>query len=263
MAFLLAGGKRLEYRWLGPRPSAAPTLVFLHEGLGCVSMWRDFPERLVAATGCGAMVYSRAGYGASDAVELPRPLAYMHDEAALLPEILGRLGIERAILVGHSDGGSIALIHAGSGKTGPSLLGAITEAAHVFCEDISVRAIAAAREAWEQGDLRARLGRHHGANVDCAFLGWNRAWLDPGFCAWNIEAYLPAIAVPLLAIQGEDDEYGTMAQLDAIAAKSGGPVETLRLAACGHSPHRDQAEAVLARMAAFVAARLGHGGAAP
>jgi pimeloyl-ACP methyl ester carboxylesterase len=249
---LLAGGRRLEYEWHGPGPEAAPTLVFLHEGLGCVTTWRDFPARLAAATGLGALVYSRAGYGGSDPVPLPRPLHFMHDEALLvLPEVLDAVGAREPILVGHSDGGSIALIHAG-GVPAVKVRALILEAPHVFCEDLSVRSIARARESYQTGDLRRALERHHGDNVDVAFWGWNGAWLDPGFRSWNIEESLGAIRCPALLIQGADDEYGTLAQLDAIEAGSGGPVRRLVLSECGHSPHRAQPDATLAAMADFV-----------
>jgi pimeloyl-ACP methyl ester carboxylesterase len=248
---LLAGGRRLEHEWHGPGPESAPTLVFLHEGLGSVSMWRDFPARLSAATGLGALVYSRAGHGGSDPVTLPRPLRFMHDEALLvLPEVLEAAHIRNAILVGHSDGGSIALIHAGGGKA-TRVRALVLEAPHVFCEDISVRSIAAAAERYRQGDLRRALERHH-ANVDVAFWGWNRAWLDPGFRQWNLEEFLPGVRVPVLVIQGEGDEYGTLKQLDALEAGCGAPVERVVLADCGHSPHRDQPHLTMAAILDFL-----------
>jgi len=254
---LYAAGRRLEYEWHGPGADAAPTLVFLHEGLGCVTLWRDFPARLAAATGCGALVYSRAGSGKSDPLPLPRSLRFMHDEALLaLPEVLDAAEVHDAILVGHSDGGSIALIHAG-GAGAHRVRALVLEAPHVFCEDLSVESIARAAEKYREGDLRRALERHHGANVDVAFWGWNRAWLDPAFRAWNIEEYLGRIQCPALVIQGEDDEYGTVAQVDAIEAGSGGPVSRLILPACGHSPHREQPEATLAAMADFVRGVLG------
>jgi pimeloyl-ACP methyl ester carboxylesterase len=249
---LVAGGLRLEYAWHGSAPDAAPTLVFLHEGLGSVSMWRDFPARLAAATGCGALVYSRAGYGGSDPVPLPRPLRFMHDEALLsLPEVLRAAGVREALLVGHSDGASIALIHAGAGAS-TVVRALVLEAPHVFVEDLSIRSIAAAAEAFTTGDLRSRLERHHGANVEVAFWGWNRAWLDPGFRSWNLEEYLPGVRAPVLLIQGAQDEYGTLRQLDAIEQGCAAPVRRLVLEGCGHSPHRDQPDRTLASMAAFV-----------
>lgn len=263
MPSLEAGGHRLEYEWVGPGPGEAPTIVFLHEGLGSVAMWRDFPARVAEATGCGALVYSRWGYGTSDPVTLPRPVRYMHDEGLqVLPEVLAAAGVQDAILLGHSDGGSIALVFAGStqSRSGPGcrLRGVVTFAAHVFNEDISVRSIAAAREAWKTTDLRTRLARYHD-DVDGAFQGWNDVWLDPDFRAWNIEEFLPAVVCPVLAIQGEADEYGTARQLEAIAEGVGGPVETLMLPDCGHSPQRDQPEAALAAVVRFTAGLMAEG----
>jgi pimeloyl-ACP methyl ester carboxylesterase len=254
-ASLVVGGRRVEIAWHGPPPDAAPTLVFLHEGLGSVSAWRDFPARLAAATGMGALVTSRPGYGRSDPVLLPRPLTYMQDEAlGGLPELLDVAGVRSCVLFGHSDGGSIALVFAGSGlPQAARVLGLVLEAPHVFVEDLALKSIAAARESFETGALRDRLARHHGENVDVAFHGWNGAWLDPGFRRWNIEEYLPRIHAPALVIQGEDDAYGTLAQVDAIARGSGGPVERLALHDCGHAPHRDRPEEVLAAATAFVA----------
>lgn len=244
------GGGGIEYLWWGPQPGAAPTLVFLHEGLGSAGLWRDFPETLAAATGCGALAYSRLGYGGSDPCPLPRPLTFMHEEALQgLPAVLDALGVRDCVLVGHSDGGSIALIHAG-GAPVARLRGVVTEAAHVFCEPLSVRSIQAARERFLHGDLRVRLEKHHGANTDCAFWGWNDAWLHPEFVHWNIEEYLPAIRVPVLAIQGANDAYGTPAQLEAIARGTG--ARTLMLPGCAHAPHRDQPQRTLEAMRDFV-----------
>ncbi|HEY5765143.1 MAG TPA: alpha/beta hydrolase [Candidatus Deferrimicrobiaceae bacterium] len=226
--------------------------MLLHEGLGCVAMWRDFPARLAARTGCGVLAYSRLGYGGSDPCDLPRPLDYMHTEGrTVLTALLDAAGVRDCVVVGHSDGGSIALIHAGDTPAEP-VRGVVTFAAHVFCEELSVRSIAAARDAYTEGDLRARLARYHGANVDCAFWGWNRAWLDPGFLAWNIEEHLPAVAVPALVVQGADDPYGTLRQVEAIERQSGGPVRRCILDRCGHSPHRDRRDETLSAMAAFV-----------
>ena len=259
MSELVAAGHRLEARWLGPAPGGRPCLVLLHEGLGSAAGWRDFPERLAAATGLGALVYSRWGYGKSDPVSLPRPLRYMHDEAFdALPEVLRGSGVREAVLVGHSDGGSIALLLAGSGlPAAAAIAGVVTLAPHVFVEDLSVQSIAAAAEAYRTGDLRARLARQHGDNVDGAFWGWNRAWLDPAFRSWNIEAYLPRIGVPQLVIQGAEDPFGTLAQVDAIETKSGGPVARLVLSPCGHAPQKDQPEATLEAVARFVGALEG------
>ncbi len=252
--FVTVGARRLELLRIPGAAPSAPTLVFLHEGLGSVSMWRDFPARAAQATGCPAIVYSRAGYGRSDAVRGPRAVRYMHDEALdVLPRLLEQLEVGEPVLVGHSDGGSIALIHAGAQprpKTG--VKGLVVMAPHVFVEDLSVESIARAKTAFETGDLRERLARHH-ADPEGAFRGWNDVWLHPDFRAWNIEEYLPRIDCPLLAIQGFDDEYGTMAQIDAVAKQVGGPVEVLRLDRCGHSPHRDQPAAVLEALGRFVA----------
>lgn len=228
-----------------------PTLVFLHEGLGSAAQWRDFPDSLAQSTGCGAFVYSRYGYGGSDPVTLPRPVTYMHDEAAILADLLEKQGIADPILVGHSDGASITLIHAFSQRS-PLPRSAVVMAPHVFVEDISVRSIAAARVAWETTDLREKLKRWHGENVDCAFLGWNGAWLDPAFRDWSIESGLPGIRCPLLVIQGADDEYGTLEQVRRIERGSGGPVETLVLPDCGHAPQRDQPAKTLDAVSAFV-----------
>jgi pimeloyl-ACP methyl ester carboxylesterase len=241
----------LESHWYGPSPEAAPTLVFLHEGLGSASTWRDFPQRLASRTGCGALVYSRAGYGSSPAAELPRPIRYMHDEALVLDELLQRRGVRETILIGHSDGGSIALIHAGSTHR-EQLRALILEAPHVFAEAVGLESIAATKRDYETTGLRERLARHH-VNVDNAFRGWNDVWLHPEFIDWNIEELLPSIDVPILLIQGANDEYGTWKQVEAIERGVSGPVETLLVPAAGHAPHRDQAEIVLAAMSSFVA----------
>ena len=254
MDFLLAARLRHEISWAArPRPGM-PTLVFLHEGLGCVAAWRDFPALLAAETGCGAFVYSRAGYGGSDPVALPRPLDYMEREAALLPEILDVAGVRDAILVGHSDGASIAILHGASDTASPRVRRLILEAPHVFVEDIGVKSIEEARDAWKNTDLKIKLTKLHGANVDVAFQGWNRAWLDPAFRAWNIEAALPRLRAPVLVIQGAEDPYGTLRQVEAIEAGSAAPVTRCLLTPCGHSPHKDRPAETLAAMAAFVRA---------
>ncbi|MFN4311290.1 MAG: alpha/beta fold hydrolase [Ferrovibrio sp.] len=245
------GEGRIEYRWIGPRQSGLPVLIFLHEGLGCISLWKDFPDRVAAATGLPALVYSRIGYGGSSPCMLPRPLTYMHEEGeAVLPELLAAFGIQRHILVGHSDGASISLIYAGAADR-PGLQGVVVMAPHSFCEDVSVASIRAASAAFASGDLRARLAKYHGPNVDCAFRGWADGWLDPDFMRWNIEGYVDRIKVPVLVIQGEDDEYGTAAQVDTIVRRVAG-AEALLLPACGHSPQRDQPEATLGAIAGFV-----------
>lgn len=246
------GGDALEYLRLPsahPRPGS-PAMVFLHEGLGSISMWRDFPQRVADATGCEALLYSRRGYGQSTPLSAPRAVDYMHDEALkTLPAILDALEVESPYLFGHSDGGSISLIHAGG--AGRALSGVIVMAPHVFVEDVALENIRIAGDAYRLGDLRGRLARHH-ANVDSAFNGWNDIWLNPDFRGWNIEGYLPDIACPVLAIQGEDDEYGTMEQLDRIA-RGARDVEQVKLADCRHSPHKDQPDAVIDAVCEFVA----------
>jgi pimeloyl-ACP methyl ester carboxylesterase len=250
MAFLTAGGHRLEYERIGGARDA-PVLILLHEGLGSIALWRDFPAKLAQATGCPAVVYSRWGYGRSDALAGPRNVDYMHREALdTLPELRAQLGLDDAILVGHSDGASIALIHAGSGRWPVRAI--VLEAPHVFVEDVSITSIAAARTAYETTELRQRLARYH-ADVDSAFRGWNDIWLDAAFRAWNIEEYLAGARCPVLAIQGADDEYGTLQQLDAIGRGVAGPFERLVLPECRHSPHRDQENAVLAAISRFIA----------
>lgn len=241
-------GRRLEVQaFAGDR--LRPTLVFLHEGLGSVSLWRDFPAQVAEVTGCAVVVYSRYGYGASDPLEASFGVDYMHREALeSLPELLAKLGIVRPILVGHSDGASIALIYAGSND---AVRGLALFAPHVFVEEISVKSIAEAAIAFELTELQEKLARHH-ADPRRTFYGWNDVWLHPEFRRWNIEAFLPRIACPVLVIQGHDDAYGTMAQVDAIAAQVKGPCEVVRLAECGHSPHRDQPERTLEAIAAFV-----------
>jgi pimeloyl-ACP methyl ester carboxylesterase len=249
MAFADVAGRRLEYERITVADDGRPTLVLLHEGLGSVAMWRDFPECLARATACNAVVYSRYGYGGSDPLREDRAVSYMHHEALVaLPELLDTLGVERPILVGHSDGGSIALIHAGAHSR--TLVGVVTLAAHVLVEDLSVASIATAKAAYESTDLRVKLARYH-ADVDSAFWGWNRIWLHPDFRAWNIEEYLPRIACPVLAIQGDNDEYGTMEQMRRIGAQVPN-VELLALEDCRHSPHRDQPEAALDAITRFV-----------
>jgi pimeloyl-ACP methyl ester carboxylesterase len=249
MPFLAVGSHRIEYERIEIARAERPTLVLLHEGLGSVAMWRDFPARAAHATNCNVLISSRYGYGNSDPLSALRTVRYMHDEALVaLPELLDALAIERPVLVGHSDGGSIALIHAGAGVR--PVAGVVTLAAHVLVEDISVASIAAAKLAYESTDLRAKLARYH-ADVDSAFLGWNRIWLDPAFRDWNIEEYLPRITCPVLAIQGVDDEYGTMEQMRRIGAQVA-DVELLRLGDCRHSAHRDQPEAVIEAVTRFV-----------
>ncbi len=223
----------------------------LHEGLGSVAMWKDVPRGLAARTGRDVVAYSRRGYGRSEPIDGPRAMTYMHREGeVVLPALLAALEIPRAILFGHSDGASIALICAG---THPQLAAAlILQAPHVFVEDLSVESIAAARAAWQASDLRVKLARYHD-DVEGAFRGWNDAWLDPRFRDWNIEAYADGVRCPVLVVQGDADEYGSIAQVDRIAARIARS-EIFLVPAAGHSPHRDAAAAVLERIAAFTAA---------
>ena len=242
-------GHGLQVQRIAGRNSQAAELVFLHEGLGSVSHWKDFPAQAAAVTGCPVTVYSRYGCGDSDVLTEPRTVSYMHDEGLrTLPDLLAELQIENPILIGHSDGGSIALIHAGAHD---QVCGLVLLAPHVFVEDLSVASIAAAKTNFETTNLPEKLARHH-RDAASTFWGWNNIWLDPAFRNWNIEEYLPRITCPILAIQGVDDQYGTMSQVQAIARQSGGPVEILPLADCRHSPQRDQPEAVLAAIAGFV-----------
>jgi len=251
MPFVVAGGHRLEYAWFGPARSERPPIVMLHEGLGSVALWRDFPQLLADATGRRTLAYSRYGYGQSDPLTEPRSVDFMHSEALeALPQLLDALAIPEPVLFGHSDGGSIALIHAACAQR--AVAAVIALAPHVFVEPCGVASIAATRQTYlEGGELRAKLARRHD-DVESAFWGWNDIWLLPDFAAWNIEALLPSITCPVLAIQGKDDEYGTMAQLDRIE-RAVRDFRRLELEQCGHSAHRDQPDAVLAAAVNFLA----------
>jgi pimeloyl-ACP methyl ester carboxylesterase len=253
MKFIEANGVRLEYESI-PAPAAtdAPCIVFLHEGLGSIGQWRDFPQRLAAASGCSALVYARQGHGRSSPLTAPRGPHFMHTEArAVLPQVLQQLGITRPILFGHSDGASIALLYAGVAGIPNPPRGLIVEAPHVFVEQRSIDGIEAARRAYLEADLKPKLMRYH-ADVNGVFFGWNDIWLAPEFRSWNIEDCLPAIACPVLAIQGYDDVYGSMAQIDAVAAKVPAEVSLFKLAACGHAPHRDQVDKTLTAALRFI-----------
>jgi pimeloyl-ACP methyl ester carboxylesterase len=247
----------VEVQWVGPPDvdPALPVIVFLHEGLGSVAMWKDFPARLCAAVGRRGLVWSRPGYGRST----PKPgderwgIDFMHVQAGqVLPAVLDAAGVRRpVVLFGHSDGGSIALIHAATFPDG--VAAAIVMAPHLFVEEFGLRSIREARRAFETTDLRERLARYHD-DVDSAFRGWNDIWLDPGFPQWTIEDLLPRIGCPVLAIQGLDDQYGTMAQIDGIAGRVPG-TRLVKLPACGHSPHRDQPQAVVDAVRDFLSSR--------
>jgi pimeloyl-ACP methyl ester carboxylesterase len=248
---------RLEYRMIGPRPDEAPTIVMLHEGLGCVGLWGDFPDRLQAATGAGVFVYSRAGYGRSSPVKLPRPLTFMHEEAReVLPKVLDAIGFRRGLLVGHSDGASIAATYAGSVQD-HRVRGLTLIAPHFFTEDMGIAEIARAKEAYAATDLRQKLARWHG-DVDNAFRGWNDAWLDPEFRKWDITEPLAYIRVPILIVQGEDDQYGTQRQIELALQECYCPVDVAIYPGVRHSPHREAPELLLASVSEF-ATRLLHG----
>ncbi len=251
---LEAAGHRLHAEHLiPPRAAAGPTLVFLHEGLGSIGQWRGFPKQLCAQTGLPGLVYERWGYGRSEPLVGPRPDDYLQREAwDTLPEVLETCGVaEPPILFGHSDGGSIALLFAAAYPQ--RVRAAISEAAHVFVDEKCLVGIRRARDAYQQGSLREGLRRYHGDNTDTMFRGWCDTWLRPDYRDWNMEAELPRIVCPVLVVQGEDDEYGTRAQVDAIAAGITGPTELLWLPGCGHVPHHQARETVLAATGRFIA----------
>jgi len=253
--FLHVDGSDLEYRMIGPAPDQAPTIVMLHEGLGSAALWGDFPDSLQAATGAGVFVYSRAGYGASSPVKLPRPLDYMHREALdVLPRLFEQIGFRRGLLVGHSDGASIAAIYAG-GVQDHRVRAIALLAPHFFVEDISVTSIAEIKTAYETTNLREKLARWH-KNVDNAFYGWNGAWLDPKFRSWDIAEYLAYIRVPIAIVQGADDQYGTLRQVEVAQGECYCPVDVTILGKTGHSPHREAPEATLNAISEFANAVL-------
>jgi pimeloyl-ACP methyl ester carboxylesterase len=242
---------QLELHWVGDRASRYPTVVFLHEGLGSVALWKDFPERFCRAHGLRGLVFSRYGYGRSSARPLDQPLRpdFMHYEATqVLPALLARLGIHRPWLFGHSDGASIALLHAA--HCGDRVSGIIVAAPHIMVEEAGLASIRQARTAWLEGSLRERLAQYHN-DVDSAFRGWNDIWLDPAFADWDIREEVASITVPVLAIQGEQDEYGTLEQVVGIRRLLP-HAQLLILPRCGHSPHRDQAERVIAESVRFI-----------
>src|SRR5258708_34698731 len=248
--FLDLGAMRLEYRMIGPRPDAAPTIVMLHEGLGCVGLWGNFPDQLAAATGAGVFVYSRAGYGKSSPVELPRPLSFMRDEAReVLPRLLAATGFRRGLLVGHSDGASIAAIYAGS-VADHRVRGLVLIAPHFFTEDFGIAEIARMRAAYETTDLRAKLGKWH-QDPDNAFLSWSGPWLDPAFRKWEITEELAYIRAPILIVQGADDQYGTLRQIEVAREECYCPVEAVVLPGIRHVPHREAPDATMKAVVEF------------
>ncbi|MFO1072126.1 MAG: alpha/beta fold hydrolase [Geminicoccaceae bacterium] len=239
-----------------PAPSRHPPLLFLHEGLGSIAQWKDFPSALCARLGCEGIVFDRLGHGRSDPAVLPRTPTYLHEAAGtVLPALLDALAVPRAALLGHSDGGSIALLFAAVAPERTAAL--VTEAAHVMVEEITLAGIRAAGAAYATTDLPRRLARYHGEKTEALFYAWRDTWLSPAFRGWNIEAALPAIRAPLLVIQGEADEYGSPAQVEAIARGTGGPVERLLIPGCGHNPHQEARMLVLERAAAFLGGAAG------
>lgn len=248
---MLISGTRLECASWGAAASDQTVLLLLHEGLGSVAMWRDFPAELARVSGLRVVVFSRQGYGQSDPATLPRPLDYMEREARdVLPGVLDTIGAERVVLVGHSDGGSIAALHQRE-VADPRVRGLILMAPHFWVEDLSIDSIRNVRVAWRETDLPERLGRYH-ADAENAFVGWNDAWLDPGFHDWDIRDCIDAFRVPCLALQGRLDEYGSARQVEIIAERSPAPVEVHLLDDCGHAPYRDQRPETLSRMHAFL-----------
>ncbi len=242
---------RLEYRMIGPRPDAAPTIVMLHEGLGSAALWGTFPDELAAATGAGVLVYSRAGYGKSSPGTLPRTVRFMHEEATdVLPRVLDAIGFQRGILLGHSDGASIAAIYGGSVQD-HRVRGLVLVAPHFFTEEMGLAEIRRARDAFAAGRLREKLKRWH-ADVDCAFRSWSEPWLDPEFAKWDITEALGYIRVPILIVQGEHDQYGTLRQLEAAERECFCPVETAVLPGIRHDPPREAPERTLAVVSEFI-----------
>jgi pimeloyl-ACP methyl ester carboxylesterase len=248
--FLQLGQTRLEYRMIGPRPDAAPTLVLLHEGLGSADIWGGFAQELATATGAGVFAYSRAGYGRSSRSQLPRPVSFMHDEARdVLPLVLDAMGFRRGLLVGHSDGASIAAIYAGSVQD-HRVRGLVLMAPHFFTEDMGIAEIARAKIAFETGPLRAKLARLH-ADPDNAFHNWSGPWLDPEFRNWELSDALAHIRVPILIVQGENDQYGTMRQIEMAQQECYCPVEVAMLPDTRHAPYREAPEATLRAISDF------------
>ncbi|WP_299620878.1 alpha/beta hydrolase [uncultured Tateyamaria sp.] len=243
-------GNSLEYACWGPPPGAAPTLVLLHEGLGSVGLWRDWPAQLAKATGYGVLVYSRAGYGRSSTVTLPRPPDYMSIEAeTVLGRVLDAAGVTSAVLLGHSDGATIAAIYAGS-VSDMRVRGLILMAPHFFCEPIGVEAISRAKVAYETEGLKERMARHHDA-PDVAFYGWHDVWTDPANDTWSVADCIDHWRIPALAIQGTADAYGTLDQIDEIEGRIYAPFEKLILDGIGHAPHQEATDKVTSAVADF------------
>ncbi len=260
--FLTAAGHTLEYRFSPATEAGRPTVVLLHEGLGSLAQWRDFPDKVAARTGCATLTYSRYGFGQSDPLAEPRNDRYLHDEASVaLPEVLAHFGITAPVLIGHSDGGTIALLHAAAGLW--PVRGMVVIAPHIFLEDISIAGLERAYNAFHHGGLRRSLAPWH-RDVDAMFAGWADLWLNPSFRSWNIEHELPGIACPLLLMQGELDQYGSPEQVHAVARHVSGPAEVMLLPDCGHAPHAELPDVVLDAIVRFISEhehppRLPHG----
>ncbi|WP_127108100.1 alpha/beta fold hydrolase [Pararhodobacter zhoushanensis] len=259
--WVTAGGKRLEWAAWGAF-DAGPVIVLLHEGLGCLALWRDFPERLSQATGLPVFAYSRANYGHSDAAELPFPVDYMTRHAVdVLPEVLDAIGAEHVILMGHSDGATIAAEYAGR-VVDFRVRGLVLMAPHFFTEEMGLAQIRLAREAFAQGDMAEKMGKYH-RDPAATFKGWNDGWLNPDFAAWDVSEVIDFLRVPALVIQGKDDQYGTLRQVDEVVSRSYAPVDVLVPDDCRHSPQFDQPEAVLGAVRAFTQRLLAHEAAQP
>lgn len=247
---LIVNGATLEYACYGPAPDQSQTIVMLHEGLGCVALWRDFPQQVAQATGMGVFVYSRQGYGQSDATDLPRPIDFMtHEALDVLPQILNHMGYQRGILLGHSDGATISTIYAGSVQD-HRIRGLILMAPHFFTEPDGLAEIAKSTAAFETGGLRERMQKYH-RDADGAFYGWNKVWLDPAFAGWDVTEVIDFLRIPVLAIQGRDDQFGTLAQIQEIDDRSYAPVDIEILHDCKHAPHQDQPKRTLAVISEF------------
>ena len=250
--FLTAAGRRLEFRWIEPTAPDRPTLVFLHEGLGSIAQWKTFPDTVAAATGCGALLYSRYGFGQSDPLAEPRDVDYLaHEALVALPAVLAARDIVDPILIGHSDGATIALLYASDARWSTRAI--VIEAPHVFVEDAGLTGIERARDAYRDGDLRRKLGKYH-RDVDAMFNGWADTWLRPEFRSWNMESRLPGVRCAVLLIQGTDDPYGSIAQVDAITRQVRGPVDVMLLPECAHTPHVEREREVLEAMVRIVGA---------